>query len=948
MMKIRLLCLAAAAGAALCSSRADDVVNGVHGYTPATYVRPKEPAVRERLEWFRDQKLGLMMHFGIYASQGIHDQSWSLTDDTTSWARGNMGMRAMSDDDYKRMYWNLKRCFYPTRFDPDRIASLAADNGFRYVIFTTKHHDGFCMWDTKTTDFKVTDPECPFSQDPRADVVKGVFDACRARGLGIGAYFSKPDWHNPNFWENHGIGYRTTRDPSYDIKARPEKWERFAKDTHDQIMELMNGYGPIDILWLDGCWVGAGRGKDIHLGQIVAEARQVNPGLITVDRLGKNEFENVITPEQTVPKDPIAVPWESCITTGRDFSFRFEDYFKSDREVVHLLVDVVAKGGNLALNVGPGPDGAFPREAVDRLETLGRWLKANGEAIYATRPLPPYRKGAWALTQSKDGKRAFAIRLWPTPARYGVTALPFDAKTKVASVRHLATGADMPLYEEQGGQVVRFPAGFRNDPYADAFEISFAAPDLRTQFPEITSVSRRTVGEGDGKSADVLAQWAAARDEAVKGVEGKTYTEVDFTLRPEPGSEIRCRMLLPPAEAWDGRMWGVGNSGWAGCLPRGLWRYPAVGTAVVSTDLGTGRITNDGKTNDLAWPACVIRDYDWRATHLMTEYGVRLATAFYGKAPRHRYFCGGSCGGRQAMSEAIRFPHDYDAIIANLPANGGVAKEAAMFHLRKVAYDPETDALRFTTNEMRIVADAACELKGVEVLDDPRFTEAEIDAFLARAAERAPRLKTGDLLARLKSLYMPVFAGGKCVFNGFAPGTYNGKNMGWTKFLRFANFLKGKGYAKTADYTRGTWEQFLEFAREEGPSFNACSPDLSEFRKAGGKLLMTAGLEDQTIPPYLVMDYYDTVCEADGGIEETKTYFSLWCLPGCAHGGGKGRLMTCPPNSMRIHDMLVKWREQGVRPTDVYPGWEYGDGTHPRGGFARIDASFRETSAKVE
>ena len=471
--------------------------------------------------------------------------------------------------------------------------------------------------------------------------------------------------------------------------------------------------------------------------------------------------------------------------------------------------------------------------------------------------------------------------------------------------------------------------------------------ELKVAFPPITNVVLRLVSEGDGGGRDVLAQWAASRESGEPHDGTNVYAQVDFVLHPEPGSDIRCRLLLPPRELWDGRLWGHGNSGWAGSMPRGLWRFPASNTAVVTTELGTWRITDEGRTNEHAWPESVRRDYDWRATHLMTEWGVKICTAFYGKAPHHRYFAGGSCGGRQAMSEAIRFPADYDGILCHLPANCGVVKEAAMFHLFKATHDNAGCCL-FTTNEMRVVANAACAYKGVRVLDDPRFSEAEIDGFLDLAARQAPHLAQGDLLARLKSLYMPVYLDGACLFNGFAPGAYQGKNMGWKNFLRFGNYVKWRGWCTDAAYTNATWRQFAEFARDEGAAFNACSPDLSAFRLRGGKLLMTAGLEDQTIPPFMIMDYYESVCAADGGIEKTKDYFRLWCIPGCAHGGGKGRLMTGPPNGPEYRALLAAWLEEGKIPEDVYPGWEYPGSEKGRGGFARIDPSFLRTEVKPQ
>jgi len=450
---------------------ADAIVNGVHGYMPDNYVVPKEPEVRARLEWFKDQKLALMMHFGMYSQMGVYE-SWPLSDADSSWSRVQIDWTDDAET-FKRQYWDLWKSFNPVRFQPKKWARLAKENGFKYLIFTTKHHDGFCLFDTKYTDFKVTNPKCPFSKDSRADIVRNVFDAFRAEGLGIAAYFSKPDWHCEDFWEGHGLGRTVSRMPTYDVKANPEKWAKFREFTKNQIVELMRDYGPIDVIWLDGGQVQRKTGLDIGIEEIIAEARKYKKDLISADRTAGGSCENVITPEQTVPLEPLAVPWESCITMGTGFSYRYDDTFKSPRELVHLLLDVVAKGGNLALNVAPGPDGRLPQPAIDRMEALGAWLKANGKGVYATRPAVPYAKGDWRFTGSKDGKTLYAFRLWSEGERnLLVQTIPVKNPESVATVRHLATGREVPFRVTKDGLAIRLPETFRTNPLADGFSVT--------------------------------------------------------------------------------------------------------------------------------------------------------------------------------------------------------------------------------------------------------------------------------------------------------------------------------------------------------------------------------------------------------------------------------------------------------------------------------------------
>ena len=434
------------------------------------------------------------------------------------------------------------------------------------------------------------------------------------------------------------------------------------------------------------------------------------------------------------------------------------------------------------------------------------------------------------------------------------------------------------------------------------------------------------LSKSDPEGKDPLAMWRAEVRENV-AVTG-AFVRIDFKLVPEKGSDILCRAELPMPGRWDGRMWGQGNSGRAGGLPS-LRAYIAVDTAAVTTDLGTKAV---GATRyldkSIPWPAGIRRDFHWRATHLMTVYGKRIVRAFYGRPCDHAYFNGGSTGGRQGMSEAIRYPEDYDGIISLLPDNNAAVSEIAIWHLGRQTHDANGKPL-FTADEMRAVADAAVEYRAKSdpapyagsVVADGRFDEADIDGFLALAARRVPSLAVGDKIARLKSLYMPLMHNGKCYFNGFAPGTYHGVNMGWKSLLSMPHCLSEKGFVQ-ARWNEVGWAEVDQYLKEYSPEFNACSPDLSAFRARGGKIIMTTAWEDQTIPPAPIVDYYERVCERDGGIERTSRYFRLFCLPGCAHGGGKGRVVTACPSGSMGRGLLVDWCERGKAPEAFGMYWK--------------------------
>jgi alpha-L-fucosidase len=440
------------------------------------YVEEADPQVREKLEEWQDLKLGLLMHWGPYSQWGIVE-SWSLCSEDEPWCR-----RSMEDyGEYKKAYENLQTTFNPTEFDPERWARAAADAGMRYVVFTTKHHDGYTMFDSQQTDYKITDPATPFHSDPRADVTKAIFDAFRDRGFMIGVYFSKPDWHSPDYWWPYFA--TPDRNPNYDIEKYPERWQRFVEFTHNQIGELMSNYGRIDILWLDGGWVrtlteeeiqarinspgykfGRIQSQDIEMPRLVADARAKQPGLIVVDRAVPGPHQNYLTPEARVPDEPILDPWEVPMPMATSWSYVPDDRYKSTRQLVHMLADVVSKGGNLLLNIGPGPDGAWHEAAYDRLAGLGDWIGVNGAAIYGTRAVAPYREGKIRLTQGTDGS-VYAIYL----ADETETRLPEYVSMTGWQPAPGATvsllGADGALEWEKAGTgvVVRIPEDMRGD-----------------------------------------------------------------------------------------------------------------------------------------------------------------------------------------------------------------------------------------------------------------------------------------------------------------------------------------------------------------------------------------------------------------------------------------------------------------------------------------------------
>lgn len=350
----------------------------------------RPPWLQDRLRWFMGLRFGLFLHWGPYC-QWDCCESWPLSPADT-WARPDH-LRCWTERGrdlarFSRDYRDLNRTFNPTRFDPDAWARLAGDAGFRYVAFTTKHHDGFCMFDTATTDYRVTHRDCPFHGHPRANITAALFEAFRAQRIAISCYFSKSDWHCPWYWSPDAPAL--DRNPNYDTPSEPERWARFVAFVHRQIEELMTQYGRIDVLWLDGGQVRP-PDQDIEMARVASMARSHQPGLIIADRTVGGPYEDLVTPEQEIPDEPLGVPWEACMTLGDSWKYVPGDRYKSPRAVIDMLVEIAAKGGNLLLGVGPDPEGMMPSSAETCLREVGAWLKTNGEAIYGTSPVAPYR-----------------------------------------------------------------------------------------------------------------------------------------------------------------------------------------------------------------------------------------------------------------------------------------------------------------------------------------------------------------------------------------------------------------------------------------------------------------------------------------------------------------------------------------------------------------------------
>ncbi len=470
-------------------------------YEDERYVPEKDPLVLDKLNQWQDIKFGLLMHWGTYSQWGIVE-SWSLCPEEYGWCKRTMGANPDNYFVYKKEYEGLIKTFNPVKFDPEKWAKAAKNAGMKYVVFTTKHHDGFCMFDSKYTDYKITSSNCAFSAHPKKNIAKEVFNAFRNEGMWAGAYFSKPDWHVESYWDPKYPP--RDRNVNYEPEANPERWQEYVDFTHNQMLELLTDYGKIDILWLDGGWVAKTPkstitswydaqltdndngylkhriiNQDINIDAFVVKAREKQPGLIVVDRAVHGKNQNYLTPENRVPEKALPYPWESCIISGGGWSHTKNAKYMSGREGIQTLVDIVAKGGNLLLNIAPTPEGEWQQGAYDLLAEFGAWINVNGEGIYNSKTLAPYKENNICMTQQDNGNAYFFYM-----CEEGETTMPSEITItshqpkKGTKVNLLGYNRALKWKAEGEGFKISIPKSLQNKPLSD-YVWTFKVSELR-------------------------------------------------------------------------------------------------------------------------------------------------------------------------------------------------------------------------------------------------------------------------------------------------------------------------------------------------------------------------------------------------------------------------------------------------------------------------------------
>jgi alpha-L-fucosidase len=391
--------------------------------------------VMKKTQWFRDARFGMFIHFGAYSVAGRGE-----------WVKSN---ERLTTEQYQKYVDD----FNPVDFDAKKWAKSAKAAGMKYAVLTAKHHDGFCLFDSKFTDYKLS------NQFGGRDLVREFLDAFRAEGLKVGLYYSIIDWHHPDY---PNVGNHPQRDDK-EYAKRNFNWDNYLKYMHGQVEELTKNYGKLDIMWFDFSF-GEYSGEKWKANELVKMIRANQPGIILDNRLTVNhgveleqreisQLGDFETPEQGIPEAPLVdkynnpIPWETCMTMNGAWGYNESDKnWKSPELIVHSLVNCVSKNGNMLLNVGPDPRGNFPADCVNILAEVGKWMDKNGESIYGCGASSLKRQDWGRYTQKENTIYAH----WLYPNLGDMNAKGIDLKS-VKNVFMLNSGAELPTYKSWFG-----------------------------------------------------------------------------------------------------------------------------------------------------------------------------------------------------------------------------------------------------------------------------------------------------------------------------------------------------------------------------------------------------------------------------------------------------------------------------------------------------------------
>ncbi|MHC5135632.1 MAG: alpha-L-fucosidase [Planctomycetota bacterium] len=386
-----------------------------------------------RMQWWRQARFGMFIHWGLYA---VPAGEWDGNSNHAEWILTTAQIPV-------EQYEKFGPQFNPVKFDADRWVRMAKDAGMKYLVITSKHHDGFCLWDSDATDYDIMD-RTPFKRD----ILKELSVACKAQGIKLCFYHSIMDWHHPDYLPRRKWEKRSADGADY---------PRYISYMKAQLEELVLRYDPA-VLWFDGEWEKTWTHEEgLKLYDYV---RSLKPEIIINNRVdkGRHGMQGTFdtsqyagdfgTPEQEIPATGLDYDWESCITMNRYWGWNKHDKdFKSTEDLIHKLVDIASKGGNFLLNIGPKPDGTFPIESIERLKHIGQWMAVNGESIYGT-TASPFTGLPWGRCTKRIDHDKTVLYLhvfdWPSNSHLRIPELESKIDTSYLLANHepLETSSD--------------------------------------------------------------------------------------------------------------------------------------------------------------------------------------------------------------------------------------------------------------------------------------------------------------------------------------------------------------------------------------------------------------------------------------------------------------------------------------------------------------------------
>jgi alpha-L-fucosidase len=397
---------------------------------------PETKAQRDqRMKWWREARFGMFIHWGVY-SVPAGTYHGKQIGGIGEWIMNNASIPVAE-------YAGYAKQFNPVKFNADEWVGIAKNAGMKYIVITSKHHDGFAMFKSGASGYNIVDAT-PFHRDP----LKELAAACQKQGIKLGFYYSQAqDWHHPGGGAYAAGGRKTNH---WD-KAQDGSMDEYVKNIAvPQVREILTNYGPVAVLWWDTP-VNMTKEQIHALGSLT----KLQPGIITNNRLGGGEQGDTETPEQFIPATGYpGRDWETCMTMNDTWGYKsYDNNWKSPETLIRNLIDIASKGGNYLLNVGPTSQGLIPQPSVERLRQVGAWMKVNGEAIYGT-SASPFKKLAWGRATQKPGKLYLHVFNWPK----GALEAP-GLKTKVTKAYLLAdeNRTDLEVTADESGVKVKVP-----------------------------------------------------------------------------------------------------------------------------------------------------------------------------------------------------------------------------------------------------------------------------------------------------------------------------------------------------------------------------------------------------------------------------------------------------------------------------------------------------------